>query len=303
MTGWNRAMIRSYHAVSFPWRYRAHQRYAKESRFPLSVLFYHRVAENYPNPWTMDHRTFADQIDWLAKRYELISLAEVQERIRANHNPRPALAITFDDGYAENSQFAIPYLVRRQIPVTYFVSVRNVLEGVAFEHDLQRNEPLPVDTIDSLRAMSHCGIEIGCHSRSHVDFSHPMSDEEVYDEVVTATNDLASELKTKIRYFAIPYGLSAQLDPRVFQMAHENGIEGVCSAFGGFNLCGDSSFHIQRFHGDPELTRMRNWLHWDPRQLRRSPKSVSIDSIPAHPAPDAANREVQAESPTAGLPT
>jgi hypothetical protein len=37
------------------------------------------------------------------------------------------------------------------------------------------------------------------------------------------------------------------------------------SAFGGYNVPGRSDGHLLRFHGDPSLVRLSNWLTGDPR--------------------------------------
>ncbi len=50
-------------------------------------------------------------------------------------NSRPTVSLTFDDGYAENCDFAIPELIKRRIPTNYFVVSQAVAEGRLFEHD------------------------------------------------------------------------------------------------------------------------------------------------------------------------
>jgi hypothetical protein len=50
------------------------------------------------------------------------------------------------------------------------------------------------------------------------------------------------------------------------------GFEGFCSAFGAYNLVGRDAFHIRRFHGDPELARLKNWLSFDERKIHIEPE-------------------------------
>jgi peptidoglycan/xylan/chitin deacetylase (PgdA/CDA1 family) len=247
------------------WRARAA---ARERRAPVMILFYHRIADTHLNPWTMRADDFARQLDWLESNFDLVSLAEAQARIRTN-NPRPAVAITFDDGYADNCHFALPLLVKRRIPVMYFVTTRHIIHGEPFPHDVARGEPLQPNTVDELRSFASQGIEIGAHTRSHADLGSIKNIDTLFDEVVTAGEELQQAIGCPIRYFAFPYGQPANLNADVFHLAYDAGFEGVCSAYGGYNFPGDDAFHLQRFHADPELLRVKNWLTVDPRWTKQ----------------------------------
>ena len=263
------ALLAGYYYGTLPWRRFAARRRAIGGKSPISILFYHRVADNYPNDWTISTQGFARQIDWLQRKFELISLSEAQARIRSGHNPRPAVAITFDDGYADNCQYALPLLVRRRIPVTYFVSTRHIIATEPFPHDVARGEPHKPNTVDELRELSAQGIEIGAHTRSHADLGMLHNPAALYDEVVAAGEELQEAIGKPVRYFAFPYGQYENLNPEVFHMAYDAGFDGVCSAYGGYNFPGDDAFHLQRFHADPSLLRLKNWLTVDPRWLNR----------------------------------
>ena len=87
------------------------------------------------------------------KHFDLISLEESQHRIASGDNRRPSVSITFDDGYADNCQWALPLLLERKIPFTYFVSSQNVLEGMPFPHDVQCGVPFAPNTPDQIREL------------------------------------------------------------------------------------------------------------------------------------------------------
>ena len=231
-------------------------------------MFYHRIADDSPNPWTMGCKSFAAQIDWLRARFDIVSLSEAQTRIRSGRNDRPTAAITFDDGYADNCRFAIPLLLKLGIPFTYFVSTDHVLRGKPFPHDVAAGRPLPVNTLAQLRELVAAGVEIGAHTRSHADLGQPLSRQQTFDEVVGSKNDLEGALGKRIRYFAFPYGLHQNLSAAAFRIAFEAGFEGVCSAYGGYNFPGDDPFHLRRFHADEQFIRFVNWMTVDPRKLR-----------------------------------
>ena len=99
---------------------------------PVSVLFYHRVADTHPNDWTIDTRTFTRQVNWLARNFDLVDLAEAQRRPATGSNSRPTVCITFDDGYISIYDTAFPLLQEFGFPFTLFLStgpINDALRG------------------------------------------------------------------------------------------------------------------------------------------------------------------------------
>lgn len=256
-----------YYYASLPLRGRFRARLEAMGQAPLCVLFYHRVADNHPNPWSISNEQFEHQIDWLRERAEFLSLAEIQSRMAAGRNDRLAVSITFDDGYAENCDRAIPYLIDQGIPVTYFASLDFVVNQRPFQHDVERGRPLPVNTPEQLQRMADAGVEIGSHTRNHRDIGAISEPAELVDELITASDELGDLIGRPIRYFAFPYGLSNNLSLAAVQLAKDHGFKGVCSAYGAYNFPGSDPFHIQRFHADPEMIRLKNWATVDRRKI------------------------------------
>lgn len=273
-----------YYYGTLPLRRWANARRNAARQAPVVVLFYHRVADEHPSSWTISRRQFARQIEWLRRRYRLVSLAEAQQCIDSGHNESPVFSITFDDGYGDNSAFALPYLVRLRIPFTYFVSVHQVQYGDPFAHDVAAGQAHRTNTLDELRRLPRKGVEIGLHTRTHLNLGPVRDPERLHDEVVVAGRDLANLVDCPIRYFAFPFGLHANLNATVFQLAREAGYLGVCSAYGGYNLPGDDSFHIQRCHGDEEWMRWKNTVTIDPRKIRNTAR-YEYRNVPVLPLP------------------
>ncbi len=286
MKRWRELLLELYYLSSVPWRRRAQAQWQAAARAPVMVLFYHRVADDVTNSWTCSRRDFARAIAWIKSHCDVVSLAEAQARIQSGQNARPAVAITFDDGYAENMEYALPLLVREQIPCTYFVASRFVLERKPFPHDVALGRPLAPNTPEQLREMASWGVEIGAHTRGHVDLGKIGDDGTLFNEIVGSAEDLADLLSMPIRYFAFPYGQWNNLNARAFEIARDAGLAGVCSAYGGYNFPGEDAFHLQRIHGDPELVRLRNWLTVDPRKLHL-PRYDYAPRAAAKPAPKA----------------
>jgi peptidoglycan/xylan/chitin deacetylase (PgdA/CDA1 family) len=268
---WRAVLLNLYYHATLPLRWWQVRRARAAGRVPLAVLCYHRTADDDATPWTISNRVFARQIGWLGRHFELISLAETQRRIRSGVNPRPALSITFDDGYAENCLQALPLLLGRKIPCTYFVTAGNVLQGAPFEHDLGCGHRFPANTPQQLRELAAAGVEIGAHSYSHADFGGITDPRQFQRELVGARDDLEASIGAPIRYFAFPFGQRANLSRRAFEAAAAAGYDAVCSAYGGLNLPGQDAFHLRRIAVDASTMRLKNRVTGDPRKRNLPP--------------------------------
>lgn len=272
MSTLRRVITDSRRVLSTPLRALQMRQLCARGMAPISVLFYHRVADTHPNDWTISCDLFESQMDWMKQRFDMIDMQEVQRRIRQRDSHRPAVHITFDDGYAENCRFALPFLIRNRIPCTYFVTYQNVVCGEPFPHDQEAGVPLPVNSFDELRACSNSCIEIGFHTRTHPDCGELRTTDDFHREIVSGAEDFRRELDMPVRYFAFPYGLPHNIPIAGIQAVYAAGFDGFCSAYGAYNLPGKDSFHIRRIHGDSEMSRLKNWLTYDTRKLRMQPE-------------------------------
>jgi peptidoglycan/xylan/chitin deacetylase (PgdA/CDA1 family) len=234
---------------------------------PVAIVFYHRIANTHPNGWTMTCDDFARQLDWMQEHYDVISLAEAQRRICSGYCPHPSVTVTFDDGYGENANFAIPELARRGLPATYFVSTDFVSTGRPFPHDLEAGVPLAPNTLEELRWFSEMGIELGAHTRNHIDLGSIFDRDTLLSEIQGSVDDLRAWTGQSIEYFAFPFGLPANTTQLAVDLLASLGIKGFCTAYGALNWPGDNGFHLKRIHADPGMERLKNWLTLDRRKL------------------------------------
>lgn len=265
---WKRFLIGLYYHATYPYRWPRGRLDRSRGMAPVMILFYHRIADDRANSWTCGHAMFERQIRWLKRRFDMIGLSEAQDRIRSGDNRRPAVSVTFDDGYAENCRRALPFLISERVPCTYFVTTRYVFDGVPFPHDLARGDHFRPNTIDELRRMAADGIEIGAHSQTHADLGKCVDPARLRSEVVSSGEELQAALGRPVRYFAFPFGLPANLNRDAFQMAYEHGYEAVLSAYGAYNYPGGDAFHLKRIHGGDDMVRLKNWTSGDPRRRR-----------------------------------
>ena len=270
---WKWLLLNVYYHASKPARWWIDRKLAAQRRVPIAVLYYHRIADDGATQWTMPNRTFIEQMGWLRRNFELISMEEVQRRLRSGVNDRPAVHVTFDDGYADNCRTAIPWLVKEQIPCTYFVTVQNILERRPFEHDLRCGAGLAPNSLDEIRTMADAGIEIGSHSYSHPDLGKLNDPVKLHHELAVARQELAGD-RPAGPLFLLPLRPARQLQCQAFALARQCGYEGVCSAYGGYNYPGDDPFHLHRIPAVCEMLRLKNWLTTDPPRSERDGSSI-----------------------------
>jgi peptidoglycan/xylan/chitin deacetylase (PgdA/CDA1 family) len=278
MRWWNRACLESYRIASQPLRWLRLRSQQATGKVPLVVLYYHRVADVDPTPWTISRSDFAAQLDWLQAHVELISLTEVYDRLSRGWNERPAVAITFDDGYAENMDFALPLLVQREIPCLYYVSSAHVFNQVHFQHDRRLGLRLPPNSVCDLQQMAKWGIEIGSHTRTHADLGSVQHRSQFFEEMVGSRRELTQRLGVDIDHFAFPYGQRHNISATAIAWAKRAGYKTVSGAYGGYNAIGGDPFFIQRMHGDPHLHRLKNWVTLDPRWMGIKPAAEWLEA-------------------------
>ncbi len=181
---WKRVALTAYYYASRPLRAWNYWTAASRDHLPLMVLYYHRIADDRATPWTISNAMFIRQIEWLRERFDIISLHDSQARICRGYNPQPCISITFDDGYADNCQRAVPWLIKHRVPCTYFVTLQNVLREEPFSHDLVAGCRLLPNTVEQLLAMAAAGVDIGAHTYTHADLGAITDPRLLYHEIV-----------------------------------------------------------------------------------------------------------------------
>jgi len=93
-----------------------------EPRF--AILCYHRVGiEGVPLYSTLEPRIFESQMQYLRRHYRVLSLTQMLEELESPASAKPAVSVTFDDGYRDLFVHAFPILRKYEIPATIFAIV------------------------------------------------------------------------------------------------------------------------------------------------------------------------------------
>ena len=104
---------------------RIKQRYLP--RYPVTILGYHQI--NTPEflremmGWDMSPEIFQSQLEYIAKHFTVLSCSQFEQILVEKRTfPENALVITFDDGYRDVYDTALPLLKKLGLPATVFVT-------------------------------------------------------------------------------------------------------------------------------------------------------------------------------------
>ena len=115
----------------------------------LSIFLYHRVLPRKDPlfPAEVDGADFDRDLRRLAAMFNVMPLLDAVRHSAAGTLPPRAACITFDDGYADNAEVALPILRRHKLPATFFVAT-GFLDGGRMWNDsvieLVRRAPDPM---------------------------------------------------------------------------------------------------------------------------------------------------------------
>ncbi len=118
----------------------------------LSILIFHRVHARADSifPSEPDAVRFERLMRFVARSFRVMALGEAVTCLANGNLPSRALVITFDDGYADNAEVALPILQRCGLTASFFVST-GFLDGGRMWND---------SVIECLRACRHSEIDL-----------------------------------------------------------------------------------------------------------------------------------------------
>ena len=153
------------------------------------IIMMHQVTPHAPaSGMNMQPQKFEQFLKLLIKKNSIFCYAsELEEYI----DKKNVVALTFDDGFLDNYQYAYPLLKKYNIKATIYLATQ--IEGI---------EQLQAEQIQE---MFNSGlIEFGAHTQHHVNLLQ-IDDEQAYQEILKSKKDVET-LISDCRSFAYPYG-------------------------------------------------------------------------------------------------
>jgi peptidoglycan/xylan/chitin deacetylase (PgdA/CDA1 family) len=191
------------------------------SQVPL-ILMYHRVAEVAENSLCVTPSCFAEQMAWL-KRHGLrgVGVGTLLDAMRADRQ-RGLVGITFDDGYANLVEAALPALLRHDFTATMFI-VAGLLGGT---NEWDEGWAWPLMPAEQVRELAAADMEIGSHTVSHLRLAGADAGR-LKAEVSDSRASLSELIGAEIRGFAYPYG---SMDTAAQHAVRDAGYDYACAA-------------------------------------------------------------------------
>jgi peptidoglycan/xylan/chitin deacetylase (PgdA/CDA1 family) len=171
---------------------------------------------------------FERHLAWLAESCDVIPMRKVLDVAKHPVGDRPVVAITFDDGYADNYEYAFPLLQKYGMDATIFVTAGFANQDPAVRQRFGQLRRVPAEAVVPLTwtqmlEMRTAGIEIGAHTYSHPNLLR-LSQARVRQELRDAKHILEDKLNTSIDAMAYPFGKPGrQFDSTTAELARGEG--------------------------------------------------------------------------------
>ncbi|MCX5333977.1 polysaccharide deacetylase family protein [Streptomyces sp. NBC_00140] len=224
------------------------------------IAMYHSVGDCSDDPYriTVTPDRLDRQLNWLCRRgLRGVSMAALLAAPASTN----LVGLTFDDGYADFLDHALPLLRKHDFGATLFV-LPGRLGGDNAWDPLGPRKPLL--TADGLRRACEAGVEIGSHGLTHVDLTKT-DDLRLKSEVIESRAALEELTGASVKGFCYPYGT---LDERVVDAVREAGYAYACAIDPG-PLTGP--YALPRLHIGQNDTAVRLFLKHRLHRLRRRP--------------------------------
>lgn len=261
----------------------------------LSILIYHRVlAQADPLlPSLPDAQRFDRQMALLKGHFNVLPVSQAVCQLQSQTLPPRAACITFDDGYADNAEVALPILQKHGLSAAFFIAsgyldggqmwnddiidyirqsgggqqaldqLLRELKYLPFDHRLRtasalappRRRQLMLRS-EQLRALHAAGMEIGAHTHRHPILA-AVPDVDALADIAQGKAILESIIQAPVTLFAYPNGKPG-MDYRQqhVQMVRELGFEAAFSTVAGAAYDGSDLLQLPRF------------TPWEPDRLR-----------------------------------
>ncbi len=170
------------------------------------ILMYHRITDlpEY-DQLTVGVDNFRRQMTWLSKNRQVCTLTELVGNISKRSLKANQVAITFDDGYLDNLEYALPILEEFGLPATVYITSDFAAQKLSHPRYKRQYKRLHLNWQEIQLLSEHPLITIGSHT-----VSHPMLSELSYDdslqEISVSKERIASTVGHECNHFCYPSG-------------------------------------------------------------------------------------------------
>jgi peptidoglycan/xylan/chitin deacetylase (PgdA/CDA1 family) len=207
----------------------------------LRILLYHRVADD-DDPLSLPTARFREQMDFLAAAgYRATDLMTALAQLDAGEQPARTVALTFDDGFADVRDAALPALEAHGFRATVFVTT--AVTGGSRTFPWYAGRQPPVLGWDEVVALDRAGtLRFEAHTVTHPSLL-AVDDDVARSEIEDSRTELEARLGRPVSAFAYPAGLFGERERR---LVAEAGFTAAVSCEPGVNGPAADRFALRR---------------------------------------------------------
>jgi peptidoglycan/xylan/chitin deacetylase (PgdA/CDA1 family) len=225
----------------------------------LRVLMYHKVNDIPDNPTTVPVGLFDDQLAQLSELgYEVVSPEAVLDHYTLGAPlPPKAVLITFDDGYRDIVENALPVLERHGCQGMIFVPVAFMDDAMPLPHEthlVERGMRNPTLDWGLVRELDAAGVRVESHGIAHRPLAEIPLDEAVR-EIAVSKLRLEEELGRPVRAYAYVKGSEAHFHPVHESLLRQAGYDIAFTSISRANRAAENPFRLGRYNVEPYAAR------------------------------------------------
>jgi peptidoglycan/xylan/chitin deacetylase (PgdA/CDA1 family) len=173
------------------------------------VFCYHSIHPSIPFR-SATPELFSDHLAWLREHCECVPFSQLLTARQRGRDGRPVVSITFDDGYADNHEYALPLLAQHGIHATFFLTAgfldgdEATLERFQRLRRLDRAEIRPLDW-SQVKEILEGEFEVGAHTYSHPNLAR-LPGPDLQDELGRSRRVIEDRVGRSISMMAYPFG-------------------------------------------------------------------------------------------------
>jgi peptidoglycan/xylan/chitin deacetylase (PgdA/CDA1 family) len=178
----------------------------------LRILFYHRISDER-DELAVTPKAFVGQMDYLASQaYRVVDVLTAVDLLDAGEPLARTVGLSFDDGYLDVAEHALPILSERGFRATVFVAPAVTDGETSFSWYKQQPELLTWEDIAELDRDGTLRFE--AHSLTHPELP-ALSAADARREITGSKVALESRLGRVVRAFSYPSGLFGKREQRL----------------------------------------------------------------------------------------
>jgi peptidoglycan/xylan/chitin deacetylase (PgdA/CDA1 family) len=170
----------------------------------VRILFYHRISDD-PDELAVGRRAFREQMDYLASAsYRVVDVLQAVDLLASGELPPRTIGLSFDDGYLDVAEEALPLLADRGFRATVFVAPA-VVDGWARFTWYETQPPL-LGWEEIVELDREGTLRFEAHSLTHPNLT-ALRDAAAREEIMGSKAALEARLGRPVQAFSYPSGL------------------------------------------------------------------------------------------------